>query len=161
MRFFGFFGRRRPIRDADALADFIDQQAAFLVQKGIYEYSRARAGHYAKVLFAEKEFQAAVALACLSAWAGAGGGVGRRRTGSSRRRSTLHEKLRGRDFPTVRNYLRVTLCNIHDEFAKRMDAPALAGLLGRQNAWSASGIVTERDVLRAVSHYGDETRSSA
>ena len=36
-------------------------------------------------------------------------------------------------FPTVRNYLRVTLCNIHDEFAKRMDAPALAGLLGGQN----------------------------
>ena len=60
-------------------------------------------------------------------------GVGRRRTGSSWRRSTLHEKLRGRDFPTVRNYLRVTLCNIHDEFAKRMDAPALAGLLGGQN----------------------------
>ena len=52
---------------------------------------------------------------------------------SSWRRSTLHEKLRGRDFPTVRNYLRVTLCNIHDEFAKRMDAPALAGLLGGQN----------------------------
>ena len=101
------------------------------MQKGIYEYSRARAGHYTKLLFAEKE--AAVALACLSAWAGAGGGVGRRRTGSSWRRSTLHEKLRGRDFPTVRNYLRVTLCNIHDEFAKRMDAPALAGLLGGQN----------------------------
>ena len=27
-------------------------QAAFLMQKGIYEYSRARAGHYAKVMFA-------------------------------------------------------------------------------------------------------------
>ena len=26
------------------------------MQKGIYEYSRARAGHYAKVLFAEQEF---------------------------------------------------------------------------------------------------------
>ena len=30
------------------------------MQKGIYEYSRARAGHYAKVLFREPEFQAAV-----------------------------------------------------------------------------------------------------
>ena len=29
----------------------------------------------------------------------------------------IHEKLRGHDFPTMRNYLRVTLCNIHDEFA--------------------------------------------
>ena len=41
------------------LADFIDQRAAFVAQKGIYEYSRARAGHYAKVLFSEPEFQAA------------------------------------------------------------------------------------------------------
>ena len=30
----------------------------------------------------------------------------------------IHEKLRGRDFPTTRNYLRVTLCNIHDEFSR-------------------------------------------
>ena len=27
----------------------------------------------------------------------------------------IHEKLRGRDFQTTRNYLRVSLCNIHDE----------------------------------------------
>src|ERR1041384_8674337 len=57
------FRRRPPIRDAQALADFIDQNAAFLVQKGIYEYSRARAGHYAKVLFREPEFHAAVEVA--------------------------------------------------------------------------------------------------
>ena len=38
----------------------------------------------------------------------------------------IHEKLRGRDFPTTHNYLKVTLCNIHEEFSKRMDAPALA-----------------------------------
>jgi hypothetical protein len=56
------FRRRAPIRDPQGLADFIDQNAAFLIQKGIYEYSRARAGHYAKVLFAEKDFQAAVEL---------------------------------------------------------------------------------------------------
>ncbi len=53
------FRRSPPIRDAEALADFIDRNAAFVVQKGIYEYSRARAGHYAKVLFREPEFQAA------------------------------------------------------------------------------------------------------
>ena len=50
--------RRRSAMLAE-LADFIDQQAAFVAQKGIYEYSRARAGHYAKVLFKEPEFQAA------------------------------------------------------------------------------------------------------
>jgi hypothetical protein len=41
----------------------------------------------------------------------------------------IHEKLRGRDFHTTRNYLRVALCNIHDEFAGRIDAPALARAL--------------------------------
>ncbi len=54
------FWRRPPIADAEALVEFIDSQSAFLVQKGIYEYSRARAGHYAKVLFAEEEFSRAL-----------------------------------------------------------------------------------------------------
>ena len=64
------FRPRPPIRDREALADFIDAQSAFIVQKGIYEYSRARAGHYAKVLFAEEGVRAirrARALAGLSA----------------------------------------------------------------------------------------------
>jgi hypothetical protein len=50
------FWRQPPIADLDALAAFVDEQSAFLVQKGIYEYSRARAGHYSKVLFNEPEF---------------------------------------------------------------------------------------------------------
>ena len=37
----------------------------------------------------------------------------------------IHEKLRGRDFQTTRNYLRVSLCNIHDELISRMDRVAL------------------------------------
>ncbi len=41
----------------------------------------------------------------------------------------IHEKLRRADYPTIRNYLRVTLCNIHDEFTKRLDAPAVAAAL--------------------------------
>src|SRR6266699_5406935 len=60
MGLFDLFRRPPPIAEIDALADFIDGNAAFLVQKGIYEYSRARAGHYAKVLFAEREFLEAV-----------------------------------------------------------------------------------------------------
>src|SRR6266850_7592933 len=55
-----FFRRQPPICDKAALADFVDAQSAFLVQKGIYEYSRARAGHYAKVLFAEEGFAQSV-----------------------------------------------------------------------------------------------------
>jgi hypothetical protein len=201
--FFDFFRGPPPIRDADALADFIDRQSAFLMQKGIYEYSRARAGHYAKVLFREQGFREAVeqsrwrayplglamvgelvegvlrpygadrleqldALSMLvlsvfdrypvpaalgvQAWRDA-------RTELVRRLQLIglhapkrafeicepfaetyfdllpiHEKLRGQDFPTIRNYLKVTLCNIHDELTKRMDAPALAAMLARPNA---------------------------
>ena len=60
MDFFAFLRRRPLIGDLAALATFIDENAAFLVQKGIYEYSRARAGHYAKVLFREAGFLQAV-----------------------------------------------------------------------------------------------------
>ena len=68
-----FFRGKPPIRDLAAVATFMDENAAFLMQKGLYEYSRARAGHYAKVLFREPEFHACRrggALARLPAGAG-------------------------------------------------------------------------------------------
>ena len=43
----------------------------------------------------------------------------------------IHEKLRGSDYPTIRNYLRVTMCNIHDVLTKRMDQQPMAALLRR------------------------------
>lgn len=201
--FFDFFRGPPPIRDADALADFIDRQSAFLMQKGIYEYSRARAGHYAKVLFREQGFQDAVEQSRWRAYplglamvaelvegvlrpyaadrlkqldalntlvlsvfdrypvpAALGDAAWRDARAELARRLQLigmhapkrafdicepwaetyfdlmpiHETLRASEFPTIRNYLRVTLCNIHDELTKRMDAQALAGLLCRQNA---------------------------
>lgn len=192
-----------PIRDPGALADFIDQQSAFLTQKGIYEYSRARAGHYAKVLFGEPRFQQAVEVsrwqaypiglalvaelvegalrphaqaewsrqldalralvlavfdrypvpAALGAqvWSDARAELGRRLQliGLHQPKRAMdipepmaktyfdlmpiHEKLRGRDFPTVHNYLKVTLCNMHDELTQRMDAATLSvALRGEQ-----------------------------
>jgi hypothetical protein len=196
--FLGFFRTPPPIRDAQALADFIDQHAAFLMQKGIYEYSRARAGHYAKVLFREAGFQTAVeqsrwrayplglamvaelvegvlrphgidrnmqlnALSALvlavfdrypvpaalgeQAWSGARTELARRLqliglhapkrafdicepwTDTYFNLMPIHEKLCASEYPTIRNYLRVTLCNIHDEFTKRLDAPAVAAAL--------------------------------
>jgi hypothetical protein len=54
------FWRPLPVADLEALATFIDERSAFLVQKGLYEYSRARAGHYAKVMFNEPEFLDAI-----------------------------------------------------------------------------------------------------
>jgi hypothetical protein len=196
--FLGFFRARAPIRDAQALADFIDQHAAFLMQKGIYEYSRARAGHYAKVLFRESGFQEAVErsrwqayplglamvaelvegvlrpyaadrhiqLNALSAlvlavfdrypvpsalgeqvWEQARAELARRLqliglhapkrafeicepwTDTYFNLMPIHEKLRASEYPTIRNYLRVTLCNIHDEFTKRLDATTVAAAL--------------------------------
>lgn len=193
-----FFRGQPPIRDAAGLADFIDQHAAFLVQKGIYEYSRARAGHYAKVLFREQGFQLAVErsrwrayplgllmvaelvegilrphardrneqLAELSAivccvfdrypvpaalgaqtWSEARTELmrGLQHIGLHAPKRAfeicepwtekyfslmpIDQKLRRPDYPTICNYMRVTLCNIHDEFSRRMDAAALTGLL--------------------------------
>jgi hypothetical protein len=192
-----------PIRHADALAEFIDQNSAFLVQKGIYEYSRARAGHYSKVLFSEPAFLEAVELSRWRAYplglamvAEVVDGVlsvhshadrvqilsalralvlsvfdrypvptalGERDWSAARadlenrlqlvglhppKRAIdvseplaetyfnlmpIHEKLRGPDFPTLRNYLRVTLCNIHDELTKRVDPPVvMQALRGRE-----------------------------
>ena len=200
MRLLDMFRRPPPIRDALALAEFIDRNAAFVAQKGIFEYSRARAGHYAKVLFREAEF---ITAADLSRWRAYPLGLAMvselvegvlylnyrenrhvliasigditlavfdrypvpatmddRTWGALRAELAqrvkhfglhppkwakdipeqfaqryfdlmpIHENLRRAEFPTMRNYLRVTLCNIHDEFVKRADAPALVEALG-------------------------------
>jgi hypothetical protein len=197
--FFDIFRRPPPIRTLADVADFIDRHAAFLMQKGIYEYSRARAGHYAKVLFGEPGFRQAVeesrwrafplGLAILAEmiegtarphsepdahqnfevlnalvlsifdrypvppalgpdmWSEARVELERRlqlmRLHPPKRvidipeqfartyfdLMPIHEKLRGQDFPTTRNYLRIALCNIHGELIKRIDPPVLAEIL--------------------------------
>jgi hypothetical protein len=58
MGFFDIFRRGAPIASRDALVDFLDAQAAFLAQKGMFEYSRARAGPYGNILFTDKGFLA-------------------------------------------------------------------------------------------------------
>lgn len=195
MPFWEIFRRRPLIKTLGDLADFIDAQAAFLAQKGIYEYSRARAGHYSKVLFAETEFQQAVEQSrwrafplTLAMVAEITEGIMRPLAGDDRRAMLdvltplvlsvfdrypfppqlgktewlearralarrldligihavkfakdvpeplvddyfallpIHEKLRTHDYPAIRNYLRVTLCNIHDEFEQRADKAEL------------------------------------
>jgi len=189
------FRRRPPVRELGDLADFIDAQAAFLTQKGIFEYSRARAGHYAKVLFAEIGFQHAVEQARWRAFpiglaivAEIVEGILRSHVGDDRRAvldslsalvlsifdrypfpaqlardewlearrelarrldligihavkfakdvpepfaesyfalMPIHEKLRQHDYQSIRNYMRVTACNIHAEFERRADIGAL------------------------------------
>lgn len=202
MGLFDIFRRPPAIRDASALADFIDQNAAFVAQKGIYEYSRARAGHYAKVLFRETEFSdacdrarwqafplglamvAELAEGVLSparpeerpalvdavraltlavfdrhpmhpelgpvTWKALRDDLERdlQRIGLHAPKwakdvpapfaekyvdlMPIHETLRGRDAPTIHNYLRVTMCNIHEELTKRIDVAAVADSLQAQ-----------------------------
>jgi hypothetical protein len=200
MQFLDWFRRSPPIADEDALADFIDSHAAFLMQKGIYEYSRARSGHYAKVMFGEQLFIDAFNLARWQAYPLGLAMVGELVEGVLRGLSAnpkevaewvralvlsvfdshpvppqigaqawrearaklalrlqhaglhppkramdipqtlakayfdlmpIHEKLRGRDYPTTHNYLKVTMCNIHAELTRRMDVPALSRLLAK------------------------------
>jgi len=188
--------RRAPrISDAGALAEFMDRNSAFLVQKGIYEYSRARAGPYSKMLMVEPSFVEQVDKSRWQAYplglvmiaemvegvlcASEGGDRAARLDAVSRLAlevfdrypepaslqegvwrdareelsqrlamiglhprklvkdiplpyaeryfalMPIHERLRGEDFPTVRSYLKITLCNIHDELVRRIDVQAL------------------------------------
>jgi hypothetical protein len=194
--------RPPPIRHPDELAQFIDENAAFVAQKGIYEYARARAGHYSKVLFSEEGFKHAVEVSRWRAYPLGLAMVGEVATVVLQEATTLsradvvrhvsdltlscfdrwdvpaaldeptwlelrrelserldriglhppkramdipepiakayfalmpiHESLRGQDFPTLKNYLKVTLCNVHHELTKRLDATAItADFVGR------------------------------
>jgi hypothetical protein len=196
MGIFDLFRPRPLIRNVAELGDFIDQNAAFVVQRGIYEYSRARAGYYAKVLMVEPEFLAAVEESRWRAYplglamiAEVAEGILRKDFSNDRRRALdriialvlrifdsyavppqiggpawramrqelahrldligthapkwakdvaepyvqayfdgmpIHEKLRAADYPAIRNYLRVSLINIHDELSKRISSSEVA-----------------------------------
>jgi hypothetical protein len=54
------FRRRTTISSCATLADFLDSRAAFLVQKCIVEYVRARSGLLSSQLFKEAAFKAAM-----------------------------------------------------------------------------------------------------
>lgn len=204
MKLAALFRRRPAISTPETLAEFIDGNAAFLSQKGLYEYARARAGHYAKVLFGEAGFQAAIEIARWRAYplglamvseavegllripagerhrqqldalraltlsvfdkypvpAALGAEVWSGLRGDLEQRLALiglhppkramdipepfahayfdlmpiHEKLRSAEFPTTHSYLKVTMCNIHDELEKRLDTDALAATLAGRAA---------------------------
>ena len=130
MGFLIIFRRPPPIRDAEELADFIDQQAAFVAQKGIYEYSRARAGHYAKVLFKEPEFQAACDV---SRWRAFPIGLGDGRPRWSR---ACCGRMRRRIAPAAAMRLRALSLAVFD----RYPVPAALG----EQAWSELRAELER-----------------
>ncbi len=55
-----YFDKEPPIADVAALENFLDRHAAFIVQKCIYEYSRARSGTMSMALFKEEAFLQAI-----------------------------------------------------------------------------------------------------
>lgn len=195
MAILGFFRRWPPIRNVAELADFIDEQSAYLIQRYIYTYTHARSGPYSVTLLARPDFMQVVersrwgayplGLAMVSEMVE---GVLRPHAGEERRaiidplstlvldifdrydvpaqigsdiwresRNELSRKLDqlsmhppkrvidipepyaeryfnlmpfdkvllSNDVPTTRSYLCLTLTNIRDELAKRMDAPAV------------------------------------
>jgi hypothetical protein len=58
------FRRSKPIADAASLDEFIAGETAFIVQKTIWEYSRARSGVMWQKLFKEVGFKTAVEASC-------------------------------------------------------------------------------------------------
>ena len=200
MGIFDFFRRQPAVASRDALLDFLDRQAAFLTQKGMFEYSRARAGPYGNILFDEKSILdeleksrwlafpvtlamvteavegvlrpaagaradavlhgiSAAALAVFDRYPapaalGAAAWAELRRT--LKRDLALmqmhpvkrvmdvperfveryvaampiHEKLRAKDGPTIHNFLKANLCNVHEVFVRRADGTALVAALG-------------------------------
>lgn len=56
-----------PIDTRDKLIEFLDSRSAFLIQKNMFDYARARSGPYFKVMIKEPDFQRAVEV---SRWTG-------------------------------------------------------------------------------------------
>ncbi|WP_126401231.1 hypothetical protein [Blastochloris tepida] len=63
MALFDLFRKAPPAADRAALVAWLDSRAAHLIQKGIHEYSRARAGTNWQVIYQEPMFIAALDVA--------------------------------------------------------------------------------------------------
>lgn len=55
-----YFRRKPPIDTRDKLVEFLDTRAAFLIQKNIFDYARARSGPYFSQIIKEAAFQRSV-----------------------------------------------------------------------------------------------------
>jgi hypothetical protein len=168
-----------PIDTRDKLIEFLDTRSAFLIQKNIFDYARARSGPYFKVMVSEPEFQRAVEIA---RWSGYPVGLAALAeivrgvlfanadrkalndavSSAALARETLilrlsqinmhppkfvkdiilpysqllydsqpiHEQMRKSDFGMIESQLRVNLINMHDQFEKAVNTPALLSDLG-------------------------------
>jgi hypothetical protein len=58
-----YFGRKPPIDTREKLIEFLDTRAAFLIQKNIFDYARARSGPYFSQIIKEQAFKDSVEVA--------------------------------------------------------------------------------------------------
>lgn len=62
-----YFGRKPPIDTREKLVEFLDTRSAFLIQKNIFDYARARSGPYFTQIIKEEAFKHSVEV---SRWTG-------------------------------------------------------------------------------------------
>jgi hypothetical protein len=62
-----YFGRKPPIDSREKLVEFLDTRSAFLIQKNIFDYARARSGPYFSQIIKEQAFKDSVEV---SRWTG-------------------------------------------------------------------------------------------
>jgi hypothetical protein len=62
-----YFGRKPPIDTREKLVEFLDTRSAFLIQKNIFDYARARSGPYFSQIIKEQAFKDSVEV---SRWTG-------------------------------------------------------------------------------------------
>lgn len=62
-----YFGRKPPIDTREKLIEFLDSRSAFLIQKNIFDYARARSGPYFSHIIKEQAFKNSVEV---SRWTG-------------------------------------------------------------------------------------------
>ena len=80
----------------------------------------------------------------------------------------IHEKLRAKDAPTIHNYLKANLCNVHDVFVKRADIPALVGdsnwprlMIGRGSAGGPMARFSNATPLIALDAFVIDTETTS
>jgi hypothetical protein len=65
---FGLLKKRSRVRNLDELAGFIEGSAAYMIQRGIFDYSRAAAGPFGTALLSEDAYMAAADESRWKAW---------------------------------------------------------------------------------------------
>lgn len=129
MGIFDMFRRGKRIVTCDVLVDFLDAQSAFLAQKGLFEYARARAGLDGKPLFDGQIFLADPEKSRWLAFPVMLAMVGEAVEGVLRLAAGAYRAAIVQGLTADPQLLKSNLCNVHDLFVRRANVPALVEIL--------------------------------